>query len=225
MDWDQITALATAARPLAAPVSDERADRLLGMLGSATRVVDLGCGPGEWVARLVERTGAEGVGVDPSPYALDRARLRSDRVRWVPSPLPAFVAACDERFDVALCVGSSEALGGLNPALASLQRLLDPGGLALVGEQFWSVPPGAVAEAAVGDLLDGPETVDATIDAGFTPLVVELADQQEWDDYERAWAEGVLAAGLPALATERWSTYQDTYRGALGFTLMVLEAP
>ena len=54
------------------PTSEEKLARLVDLvqLPTAARVVDIACGKGEFLIRLVEAYGVRGVGVDLSPFFL-----------------------------------------------------------------------------------------------------------------------------------------------------------
>lgn len=76
-------------------------------LGRPARVLDLGCGGGDVVARLAALADADGIaadwlGADPDPRALPVARRRGGpRVRFVQADSAALLAA-GERFDLVL---------------------------------------------------------------------------------------------------------------------------
>ncbi len=58
------------------PISSEKADRLISLLDlrSDGRVLDVGCGNGEFLIRVIERYGVTGLGIDNSPEAIASAR-------------------------------------------------------------------------------------------------------------------------------------------------------
>ena len=61
------------------PLSLEKADRLVEMLAltDPARVVDIGCGTGEFLIRVGERYGGHVTGIDPDGDALGECRSRS----------------------------------------------------------------------------------------------------------------------------------------------------
>ena len=78
MDRALASAIAHRWHPVAAPVSDDALHRLLTRLGPVERVLDLGCGFGEWLLAVLEAApGAQGVGVDTSRPALEEAHRRA----------------------------------------------------------------------------------------------------------------------------------------------------
>ncbi|HEX2073041.1 MAG TPA: class I SAM-dependent methyltransferase, partial [Geodermatophilus sp.] len=77
MDRAELSAIAHRWHPIAAPVSPRTLRRLVRRLGvpDGGRVLDLGCGFGEWLlAVLAAAPGASGVGVDVSAPVLLHAR-------------------------------------------------------------------------------------------------------------------------------------------------------
>src|SRR5436189_5929806 len=51
---------------------------------SSLRVLEVGCGTGNYVAAIAAATAAECSGLDPSPKMLDAARQKAARVSWFP---------------------------------------------------------------------------------------------------------------------------------------------
>jgi arsenite methyltransferase len=111
--------------------------------GSAgERILDVGCGPGFYVAELLEEVGPTGwvVGVDASPQTLALARRRTDGADNVQLhqadatqlPVP------DASFDAALSVQVLEYVADVDAALAELRRALRPGGRLVVWDIDWS---------------------------------------------------------------------------------------
>jgi arsenite methyltransferase len=112
--------------------------------GPGDRVVDAGCGPGFYVAELLDRVGAEGsvVGVDASPQMLAltaqktegraNVELREGNVTALPVE--------DADFDRALSVQVLEYLTAtdLSAALGELHRVLRPGGRVVIWDVDWA---------------------------------------------------------------------------------------
>jgi arsenite methyltransferase len=106
------------------------------------RVLDLGCGPGFYVAELLERVGPSGsvVGVDASREMLAAARERCaghsnvDFRQGNATALPVDAAT----FDRALCVQVLEYVADAPAALAELHRALRPGGRLVVWDVDWA---------------------------------------------------------------------------------------
>jgi cyclopropane fatty-acyl-phospholipid synthase-like methyltransferase len=240
MDRQSISALAHADHPIAAPVSDESVRRLLAraVRRGDERLLDLGCGGGEWLLRaLTEHPAVRAEGIDVSTHALTRADKAATglgvRDRLVLHHLHATEYTSPDRFDVVLCVGATHAFGGLLPTLAAMSGHLAPGGSVLVGESFWEHPPSREAVETLGELDDLPTITDRVIGEGWTPVYGHISTRHELDDYEWSWT-GALASwaldrpgdtdGAEALAVA--STHRDewlrAYRSAFGFVSLVL---
>jgi arsenite methyltransferase len=99
-------------------------------------ILDVGCGPGFYVADLLER-GATVTGVDTSPAMLAIARRRAPGaclLEGAATQLPVRAAA----FDRALTVQVLEYVVDVDGALAELRRVLRPGGRLLIWDIDWS---------------------------------------------------------------------------------------
>jgi ubiquinone/menaquinone biosynthesis C-methylase UbiE len=113
-------------------------------LGAAPgeRILDVGCGPGFYVAELAEQVGPTGsvVGIDSSPQMLAAAARRSDSRENVSfheadaTSLPID----DASFDAAVSVQVLEYVVDVDAALAELHRALRPGGRAIVWDVDWA---------------------------------------------------------------------------------------
>ncbi|MER7756748.1 class I SAM-dependent methyltransferase [Kitasatospora sp. NPDC097643] len=245
MDRQQISRLAHAHHPIAAPLSDESVARLLDRATARTeagRALDLGCGEGGWLLRaLAARPQWRAVGVDLDAAALTRARETATALGVVRRiglhHLDAREFGSAEPFDLVLNVGATHAFGGLLPTLAAARELLAPGGLVLVGEGFWESEPRPAALAGLGadrdDFADLGTTTDQVLAAGWTPVFGHVSSQQEWDDYEFAWtgalAEWALdhpehpdAVAAREAADRHRAEWLHGYRGTLGFVTYLL---
>ncbi|WP_030563954.1 SAM-dependent methyltransferase [Streptomyces aureocirculatus] len=193
------------------PLSEARAARVVERVAEPLRrvpgggtVLDLGCGWGELLLRVLEAAPeATGVGVDLNSDDLERGRA-SARARGLDGRV-AFAAesATDTArgpADVVLCLGSSQALlpdGTPAPhsadALRALRGLVAPGGRVVLGEGFWQRTPTQAElsamwpDAGVHEHLYLADLADAAVAAGFRPLWVETASAEEWEEFESAY--------------------------------------
>jgi trans-aconitate 2-methyltransferase len=97
-------------------------------LGTARRVADLGCGPGNSTELLVERfDGADVVGVDNSPAMLDSARQRLPGTRFELADIGTWSPA--EPFDLIYSNATLQWVPGHETLWPRLFSLLVPGGV------------------------------------------------------------------------------------------------
>lgn len=231
------------------PLSPARATAIVGRLAVAVRgrdaptVLDVGCGWGELLLRLLAAVpDATGLGVDLNSDDLARGRWAAEerglagRVEFADRPVQDLTG----RYDVVLCVGSSQALStSLPEALAALRDLVAPGGCVLLGEGFWEAPPPPERlarmwpGASAADHPDLAGLVDAAVAAGFRPGWVETASRDEWDEFESGYAADreewlVAHPGHPEAAAlrERLDAHRESwlhgYRGLLGMAYLTL---
>lgn len=183
-----------------APLGFEKADRLIDVLAlsAVDRVIDIGCGTGEFLVRLVDETGAAGVGIDIDPLLIDAAQQKAaDR-------LPANCSIefrkadiqqeplAENGFDLAICIGATHAFGmgeeAYPQALAQMGRIVRPGGQLLIGCGYWKQPP---AQGYLDLLGDTPgiyhthaENVWFAERRGLIPLYTAVSNEDEWDHFE-----------------------------------------
>lgn len=196
---DEPPAVASGSRlSFGSPLSEERAARLTAELADARpgAVLDLGCGWGELLLRIVAATpGARGTGIDN--YALDlkrgqdnaAARGLTDRVTFIESPAAEHITG--KTADLVLSIGAWHALGATIPeALNMLRPLVDPGGRLLFAAEFWEHPP---TDAELDRMWPGisrddytgiADLTDLAIAVGFRPLRIESVTRGEWEDFE-----------------------------------------
>ncbi len=109
---------------------------------SGERILDVGCGPGFYVAELLEEVGPEGsiVGVDSSPDMLAAARRRCEghaNVTFEEGNASALPVE-DAGFDAALCVQVLEYVPEPVTALCEIHRALGPGGRVVLWDIDWA---------------------------------------------------------------------------------------
>jgi ubiquinone/menaquinone biosynthesis C-methylase UbiE len=178
------------------PVSAQTIETVIDMLplDRDDRVLDVGCGRGELLLRIAERTGASGTGIDLAEEQIAAARSRA--AARVPDADLRFeqldaseLVAPDGSFAVAACVGSTHALGGLTGTLERLAALVRPGGYVLIGEGFWALPPSAAFLSALDgaredELTSYPELLAAGDRFGLQSVYATTASAQDWERYE-----------------------------------------
>lgn len=106
------------------------------------RVLDVGCGPGFYVADALERIGPDGhvTGVDASPAMLEATRRRVEghaNVTLAEGDATALPLA-DATVDCALCVQVLEYVPDVPAALAEMHRVLRPGGRLVLWDVDWA---------------------------------------------------------------------------------------
>lgn len=240
MDRHRYSALSHRTRAFACPVSERAMDRVVDALDLAPgdRVLDLGCGHAELLARVVERHGIGGVGVDLSPFALERggARTTSLGAGRVDLRQADLNAIAWEGFAAVLCVGAVGDAGWRG--FLGRARETRSVRLLVLGELHWTRPPSAALLDALGVDAARYGTLDAMeADAralGFRVRTGVVSDLGDWDAYE-----GELHANVEAYAaahpddpdvvamlarTRGWfALYEAHARGVLGFSVHVLE--
>lgn len=240
MDPQRISSLAHADHPIAAPLGDEAVRRLLDrtVRRGDERLLDLGCGGAEWLLRaLAAHPHVTAEGVDTSGPALTRAEKAATdlgvRDRLTLHRQDATVYATADPFDVVLCVGATQAFGGLLPTLAAAIERLAPGGTLIVGDGYWEQAPGQDAVEILGHLDDLPALVDRVVADGWTPVYGHVSSRAELDEYEWCWtgALGTWALDHPdhagaadalTVATSHREGWLHAYRNAFGFVTLVL---
>ena len=244
MDRDRVSAITHGGLPFHNPLDPARIDEAIDRLGvgAGDRVLDAGCGPGELLVRIAERTGADGLGIDSSPIVIEQARRRAQArapgLRFVAGDATALEEP-DGAFSAACCLGSSHALGGLEPALARLAGLVAPGGAVLLADGFWARRPDpayleALGGASEDELPDFAGLLRAGEAAGLEPVWVATSTPRDWEAYEWALiANGAaFAAAQPSdpvaadvrawIGRARERLLAPGGRDTLGFALIVL---
>jgi len=209
-------------------------------------VLDVGCGNGEILARLLERYSCTCVGIDPDPDEMAAARIRlaalGPRARLL--EMTAQDADIEGRFDAAICIGSTHAYGGPGKALlgtlAALAPRVSPGGRLLIGEGYWRQPPDpdylAATGMGAGDYVSHEGVIATAKAAGWILLDAVTTPRADWDHFEGAALAYVetLAVAAPddsqtQAKLDRSRAWRDAYenwgRDTLGFGLYLFRNP
>lgn len=111
------------------------------------KVLEVGCGPGQLAIALARSHGLEVIGLDLDPTMIDRARANSDRSLDGHIPVPAFVVGDvaalpfpDVSFDLVVSTFSMHHWSDRDAGLREIERVLRPGGQALI----WDLKPGGL---------------------------------------------------------------------------------
>jgi SAM-dependent methyltransferase len=236
------------------PLSEARADRLVRFLagGEPSTVLDVGCGWGELLLRVLEAApAARGLGVDLDEESLVAALARAVRRGLAER---AVFEARDARtesgtFDAVTCIGASQIWGpdvseaqplDYAAALDALRALLPRGGRLVYGEGIWSAPPTPAATAPLAGRDDEFVTVGSLVELakghGFAVLAVHEASLDEWDEFESGFTAGYgrwlaehdaddpEAEEVRRLVGRQHAAYLDGYRGVMGLAYLQLVA-
>ncbi|MBN1406611.1 MAG: class I SAM-dependent methyltransferase [Calditrichaceae bacterium] len=96
------------------PTSGEKLTRLVALLRlpSGAQVVDIACGKGEFLIRLAETYGAQGIGIDISPFHIAEAERRFEKrvsgagITFTQMNGAEFKPDEPHSLDLALCIGA-----------------------------------------------------------------------------------------------------------------------
>ncbi|NUO59036.1 MAG: class I SAM-dependent methyltransferase [Hamadaea sp.] len=228
-----------------APLSEAHADAIAARLAYAhpVDVLDIGCGWGELMLRVLERApDATGLGVDTDEELLGRGRIAaverglSERAVFLNTP----GVAVEQQADLVICVGASHAFGGNAAALTALMQHVRPGGRLFYGDGLWdpaySVKQPDLVWEDFFELPDLAGLVDLAVATGYLPLFTETASPEELDDFESRYLaddeEWLLrhpnhprAAHVRAAAEDHRRRWLHGYRGAFGFGYLTLGRP
>jgi len=195
MDFWKFFSVGHADLRILNPTSDGKLDELVALLdlGPEARLLDIGCGKGDFAVRAVEHWGCRAVGVDLSPDFAEDARRRvrdaglADRIEIVERAGAEFEAEAGS-FDVVSCLGASWIFGGYAGTLEALARWTRPGGIVISGEPYWKQPPEAAYCEAEGVTPEQFGThrgnVDAGTRSGLAFLHALVSNEDEWDRYQ-----------------------------------------
>ena len=214
-------------------------------LPAGGRVLDVACGKGEFLCRLVERRGVSGVGVDLSPVCVAEARTKvrerglEGRIEIVHGDGAAYEAPAGA-FDLASCLGASWIWRGHRGTVRALRRWTRPGGFVVAGEPFWSRPPDpaylAAAELRADEFADYEGNLRIAAEEGLEEVRSWVSQPPAWDRYEflqvgaaESYArEEPLdpdSAEILARVRANWTVYVRWGRETLGWTLHLFRVP
>jgi len=189
------------------PISIEKLEELIALLRlrPGARALDIATGKGEFLVRLAERYGIEGVGVDLSPYCIADAqrkhqqRVPDARLCFLEMEGADYAPEELESFDVVACIGASWIYGGHEGTLRALASMAAGESWIVVGEPYWRQPPAEEYLAAIGEQRSTygthKENVEVGQAQGLELAYTLVSSPDDWDRYE----------GLQWYAAERWA--------------------
>jgi SAM-dependent methyltransferase len=157
-------------------------------------VLDVGCRDASHLIQLVRATGASGVGIDPLGRFVERAReavaeasldARIEIVQGVMQDIPW----PDGSFDLVWCRDVIEVVEALEPAIAEVARVLQPGGHLIVFTVFATdrLEPKEAALLAQSLAVVPANLVEAKVDAAFSRAGLAVARKEvigtEWREH------------------------------------------
>lgn len=185
------------------PQSEEKVDELINLLQIKpnSRVVDIGCGKGEFLIRLAEKAKISGVGVDLSPYTIKEARERTEKrgtdaeIEYVESDGKAYLEENDDEFDLSICMGASWIFGGYEGTLKALTKNTKPGGIIISGEPYWKKQPSQwyldITEMSYSTFGTNAQNMELAEHLGLKIIYALHSNLDDWDKYEGLTWRGV----------------------------------
>ncbi len=190
------------------PSSIEKLDQLVSLvrLKRDAHVLEIATGKGEFIIRLAERYGIEGVGVDLSPYHIADAkgkqqkRVPDARLVFLEMDGAEYKPEKPESLDLVACIGASWIYGGHRGTLKALEGMAAQESWIVVGEPYWRHEPEREYLEAIGQERNSfgthAENAEAGKEFGLELAYTLVSSQDDWDKYE----------GLQWYAAESWAS-------------------
>jgi SAM-dependent methyltransferase len=178
------------------PTSEAKLVHLVRLLDlpKGAGVVDIACGKGEFLIRLVEEYEVRGLGVDISPYCIEDCkkkaadRLSMPNVKFSQMDGAQFRPEKPASLHLAACIGASWVFKDHNETLETLKSWVVPGGLVVVGEPFWLHDPSQEYLDASGSQRENfgthADNVKVGEKHGLQLVYTIVSDKNDWDQYE-----------------------------------------
>lgn len=193
----------TVMNPMSLAKTGELIERL--HLPDSSRVLDVACGKAEFLCLVAERYEVAGTGLDLSPITIEEARRNvaarglKERIELLHMDGAKYESDKGAMLDLASCIGASWIYNGHKGTLEALGRLVQPGGLVLVGEPFWRTEPDPDYLKLTGQTANLCGThvsnVQTGVELGLSLLFTVVSNEDDWDRYE----------GLQWQAAERYA--------------------
>lgn len=188
------------------PISEIKAAQLIELIELApdSKALDVGCGTGEFLTRLIKSKSCSGLGIDSNSDSITTAHANAKTK--IPKSSFEFRKGEienqqleDASFDLAMCIGSTHAYGmgdvAYPNALNALSRLVKPGGQILIGEGYWKQTPDQDYLKAIGDPVgvyhSHEENIKFAESLGLISAYATVSSDDEWNYFE--WSHRLKA--------------------------------
>lgn len=189
------------------PMSEVKFDTLISLLRvkQGAKVLEIATGKGEFILRLAEKYGIEGIGIDISPFFIQTVkekqqnRIPNASLTFLQMDGANYTPEENHYFDLVACIGASWIYKGHEGTLKALMKMAAPGGWIVVGEPYWRQEPNAEYLTAIGEERNTfgthYENVKVGEKLGLSLLYTVVSNQDDWDEYE----------GLQLYAAMKWA--------------------
>ncbi|MCL5071350.1 MAG: class I SAM-dependent methyltransferase [Actinobacteria bacterium] len=178
------------------PMSIDKLDGLFSLLNfkPGSKVLDIACGKGEFLIRLVELFNISGIGVDISPYFLKdckekkNERIPSSDIKFLEINGAKYSPKINELFDLTMCIGASFIYDGFIGTINALKKMTKPNGMIILGEPYWLKEPDEEYLKMSGIKKEEYNSHYGNIDIGekegLKCIYTLVSNHDDWDHYE-----------------------------------------
>lgn len=178
------------------PMSIDKLDGLFSLLNlkPGSKVMDIACGKGEFLIRLVELFNIYGIGVDISPYFLKdckekkNERVSNSDIKFIEMDGAKYSPKINELFDLTMCIGASFVYDGFMGTINALKKMTKPSGMIILGEPYWLKEPDEEYLKMSGIKKEEYNSHYGNIDIGekegLKCIYTLVSNHDDWDHYE-----------------------------------------
>ena len=178
------------------PMSIDKLDGLFSLLNlkPGSKVMDIACGKGEFLIRLVELFNIYGIGVDISPYFLKdckekkNERVSNSDIKFIEMDGAKYRPKINELFDLTMCIGASFVYDGFIGTINALKKMTKPSGMIILGEPYWLKEPDNEYLKMSGIKKEEYNSHYGNIDIGekerLKCIYTLVSNHDDWDHYE-----------------------------------------
>ena len=161
---------------------------------TGSKVLDIGCGKGEFLIRLSELFNIHGTGVDISPYFIKECKKKKNErtpqsdVKLFEIDGAKYKPENDELFDLTICLGASFIYNGFIGTINALKKMTKPKGLIIIGEPYWLKDPPEEYLKMSGikkeEFNHHFKNIDTAEKEGLNCIYTLVSNHDDWDHYE-----------------------------------------